>query len=150
MTLLEIIEKNFKEALKQKKAEDLIVLRGLKTVIHNKEIELNAQKKELKEENVLELIRREAKKRNEAIELYKQGNREDLVVKEKKEIDILKRYLPTEISEEEIKTVILEVIKEIGAGERQDFGKVMGLAMSRLKGRAEGDKVKELVEKELF
>ncbi len=149
MSLLELIEKDFKEALQQRKTEDLEVLRGLKAVFHNKEIELKAKKKELNEQDFLEIIRKEVKKRREAVDLYEQGKRPELAAKEKNEISILNKYLPKEVPNDKIREVILEVIKETGTVSRQDFGKVMGLTMSRLKGQVEGSRVKEILEKEL-
>lgn len=147
--LLEIIEKNFNEALKQKRMGDLAVLRGLKTAIHNREIELKAKKQELSEQDILEIIRKEVKKRREAVELYEQGKRPELADKEKNEIDVLNRYLPKELPDDKIKEVILEVVKETEAAGLQDLGRVMGAVMSRLKGQVEGNRVKKIVEKQL-
>jgi len=149
MTLLEIIERDFKEAMKQRRTEELAVLRGLKAAIHNREIELRAGKQELGEQDILEIIRKEIKRRNEAIELYKQGERPELADKEKNEVNILNTYLPEELSDDKIKEVILEVIKETGATGPQGLGRVMGVVMSRLKGQAGGNRVKEAVEKQL-
>lgn len=149
MTLLERVEKDFKQALQQKKAGDLEVLRGLKTSLHNREIELRAQKKEMTEEVILEVVQREVKKRREAAEMYKKGGREDLAQKEEKELNVLNKYLPEQLSDDKIKEIVLKAVKETGAAGPQDFGKVMGKVMPQIKGRVEGNKVREIIEKQL-
>ncbi len=149
MILLERIEKDFKQALQQKKTEDLEVLRGLKTALHNKEIELRSQKKEMTDEIIFELVQREVKKRREAAELYKKGKRDDLAEKEEKELNILNKYLPEQLSDDKIKERVLKVIKEMGPVGPQDFGKVMSKVMSQIKGQVQGNKVREIIEKQL-
>ena len=103
MDLLEKIEQDFKEALRQRQGELLEILRGLKTALHNKEIELRSKNKELGEEELMEVLRREVKKRQEAEEMFKQGNRLDLAEKEEKEMVFLKQYLPEELADDKIK-----------------------------------------------
>jgi len=146
MDLLEKIEQDFKEALRQRQGELLEILRGLKTALHNKQIELRLKNKELEEEEVMEVLRREVKKRQEAEEMFKQGNRLDLAEKEEKEMVFLKQYLPEELADDKIKEISLKVIAELGATGKQDFGKVMGRVMIETNGRAEGNRVKKIVE----
>ncbi len=146
MDLLEKIEQDFKEALRQRQGELLEILRGLKTALHNKEIELRSKNKELGEEELMEVLRREVKKRQEAQEMFKQGSRLDLAEKEEKEMVFLKQYLPEELTDDKIKEISLKVIAELGATGKQDFGKVMGRVMIETNGRAEGNRVKKIVE----
>ena len=98
MALLEHIEKDFKQALLQKREEELSVLRGLKSALYNKEIELRFLKKEMTEEVIIEIVQKEAKKRREASEMYIKGERQELAEKEEKELIILNKYLPEQFS----------------------------------------------------
>jgi len=100
---------------------------------------------QLKDEEIIDVISSEVKKRNDAIVLYKQGNRPELADKEQKEIDILKKYLPTQLSEEEIKKLVTESITKVGAKEIKDMGKVMGDLSSKIKGKADGSTVSRIV-----
>jgi len=149
MALLERIEKDFKQALQQKQAEKLNVLRGLKTSLHNKEIELKSQKKEITEEIIIEIVQKEAKKRREAAEMYKKGEREELAEKEEKELVILNEYLPEQLSDDKVKELVIEAIKILSPVGPQDFGRVMGKVMAETKGQVQGDKVKKIVQEQL-
>jgi uncharacterized protein YqeY len=103
----------------------------------------------LGDEEILEVIISEVKKRKEAIIEFEKGNRKDLADKEKKELEILKKYLPEQLSEEEIKELAKEAIKKVGAKEIKDMGKVMAQLMPKVKGRADGSLVSKIV-KELL
>ncbi len=149
MALLERIEKDFKQALQQKQAEKLSVLRGLKTALHNKEIELKPQKKEMTEEIVIEVVQKEAKKRREAAEMYKKGERKELAEKEEKELAILDQYLPEQLSDDKVKELVIKAIQAVNPAGPQDFGKVMGKVMAEAKGQVQGDKVKKIVQEQL-
>lgn len=158
MSLQQQINNDFKKALQEKNELVLSVLRMLNAAIKNKEIEkrtkLSREEKDiakleeqskLTDEEAIEVISSEAKKRREAIEEYKKGNRRELAEKEKKELEVLKKYMPEQISEEQIKEETEKVIKEIGVVGPQDMGKVMGALMPKLKGRAEGKVVSRIV-----
>ena len=147
--LLKTIEKDFQEAIKTGEPVHLNALRGLRTALHNKEIELRPKEKELTDEVVIEVIRREIKKRKEAIEMFKKGERLELAEKEKKELLILNQYLPEDLSDDKVKEVVLKAIKQIKAVGPQDFGKVMGKVMGQIKGRVEASKVREIVQEQL-
>ena len=147
--LLERITRDFKEALSKKQTERLSVLRLLKTALHNKEIELRPKKEDLTDEIALEVIQREVKKRKEAIEMFKKGERTDLAEKEKIELEILLPYLPEQLADDKIKEVVLRAIEKIEAAGPSDFGKVMGAVMKEVKGQAEGNKVSQFVREEL-
>lgn len=158
MNLRDKINNDIKTAMKEKKELELLVLRGINSAIHNKEIEkrTKASKEEkdieklkelskLTDEEMIEVLMNEAKKRKEAIEEFKKGERDDLVEKEQKELEILKKYLPEQASEEQIREEAKKVIEEIGAAGPQDTGKVMGALMPKLKGKAEGGLVSKVV-----
>ncbi len=145
MTIQTKIETDLTEALKEKKEFDCSVLRMVKSAFHNKEIE---KKSELKDEDIIEILRHEIKSRKDSVIDYEKGGRKDLAEKEEKEIALIKKYLPAELSEEEIKKVVLEAIKQLGAGPK-DFGKVMGQAMGKLKGQADGNMVSKIVKENL-
>jgi len=147
MNLLEKIEKDLRTALLKREERKVSTLRLLKASLKNLEIELRPKRKKLDEREVIKVIKKEIKKRKEAVEAYEKGERSDLLSKEKEELEILKNYLPEEISEEEIKKFIKEKIKELSP--EINFGKIMGAVMKELAGQADGERVAELVKKEL-
>lgn len=164
MSLKEKIAEDFKKFLKEKKENEVSTLRMLNAAIFNKEKEkryrLSKEKPDLKEsdlekesqltdEEITEVIFSEVKKRKEAIVEFEKGKRQDLVEKERKEKEILKKYLPEQLSEEEIKKIAKEIIEKIKAEDMKDLGKVMGNLMPKLKGKAEGSLVSKIV-KELL
>jgi len=104
---------------------------------------------QLTDEEVIEVISSEIKKRRDAIALYEKGNRQELADREKKEIEILKKYLPEQLSPEELKKIVAESIFKTGAKEMKDMGKVMADLNPRIKGKADGGQVSKIV-KELL
>ncbi len=142
--LLEKIQKDLAEALKAKNEIAVSTLRLLLSEIHNRGIE---KQSELNDEDIISVMRKGVKQREEAIESYQKGGRQDLADKEKQELAILSNYLPQEMSLEELEKITKEVINEVGASGPSDFGKVMGVVMSKVKGRIDGAKVAEVVKK---
>jgi uncharacterized protein YqeY len=147
--LIKKIESDLRTALLKKEEIKIKTLRLLLAAIQNKEIELRSQKKELSDEVIVEVINREVKKRKEAVELYQKGGRDDLAEIEREELSILLGYLPEQLSDDKIRAVIKDKIGLIKASGPSDFGKVMGLVMKEIKGRADGTKVGEMVREEL-
>jgi len=145
MSLQNDIEKDFKEAMTQKKEIDVSVLRLIKSAIHNQMIA--DKKKELSDEEVMAVITNQAKRRKESIEAFTKGDREELAVKERAELQIIEKYLPEQLSEEEIKKVVQDIIGK--SGDNPNFGAVMGLTMAQLKGQADGKMVTQIVKAEL-
>jgi len=142
--LLEKINKDLLTAMKAKKAETTSVLRMLITALRNKEIALRQDSKvELSDEQAVEVIASEIKKRHDSIEAYTQGGRQELADKEAAEIKILEKYLPEQLLDEELE----KIVKEIVASGTDNFGKVMGQVMAKVKGKASGAKVGEMVKK---
>lgn len=119
-------------------------LRYLLSAIHNAEI---AKGKDaiLTEEELAEVLQKQAKQRRESIEAYEKGGRADLVEKETKELEIIRSYLPEQLSEEEIKKLAEEAVEEAGAKGPQEMSKVMGVLMPKVKGRADGAAVSRVV-----
>ncbi len=157
--LREKINQDLKKAQQEKNELIILVLRGINAAIHNKEIEkrtkLSKEEKDIEklekeskitEEEVMEIVSNETKKRKEAIEEFKKGNRNDLAEKEEKELEILKEYLPEQMSEEQIREEAKKTIEETGATGPQDTGKVMSILMPKLKGKAEGGLVSKIVQ----
>lgn len=146
MALKEQLTEDMKRALKGRDQFKVDTLRMVISAVKNKEID---SKGELSDEAISALMGTLVKQRREAAQLYRKGNREDLAAKEEQEIDILKSYLPEEMSEEELLKVVEAVIAETGASSMADMGKVMKAVMSRVAGRAEGSLVNALVKKSL-
>lgn len=107
------------------------------------------QRVDLDDQGVIEVLSKEAKLRKEAIGDFKKGNRQDLVEKNEREIEILQEYLPQQLSEEEIEEIVKQTINEVGANSVRDMGKVMGAIMPKVKGRADGSIVNRLVKEYL-
>ena len=144
------IEAELKSALKSGEKEKTGILRFLISAIKNFQIENKLKGEEyLKDEEIIAVIRRQVKQRKDSIAEYEKGGRSDLVKKEKAEMDMLENYLPAQASEERIREVVKAKISELGITDKSGFGKLMGAVMAELKGQADGDAVKKVVEEEL-
>lgn len=143
------IQEDLKQAMIAKDVLKLSTVRMLKSAIQYHEIQKGGAGYEATDEDVIEVIGREVKKRNEAIELYKQGARPELAEKEQKELEILKAYLPEQMSEEKIRILVKETIVSTGASSMQDMGKVMSALMPKVKGRADAGLVSNIVRESL-
>lgn len=146
MGLLQILQDEMKQALKAKDNLKLSVIRMLISEIKKVQID---KKKELSDEEIIEVIQRYAKQRKEAIKQYKDAKREDLAQKEEQELEIVSKFLPKQLSEEEIVKIVEQVIKETGASSMRDMGKVMKMVMEKVKGRADGSLVSKIVKEKL-
>lgn len=109
-----------------------------------------SKESELTDEQVIEIISSEIKKRNDAIVLYEKGNRPELADKERKEIDVLKKYLPEQLSEQEIKNIVKDALTKTGAKEMKDMGKVMAEISPKIKGKADAGSVSKIVKESLI
>lgn len=144
MTLLQKLQNDLKEAMKAAQEERVGTLRMILSAIHNREIEEYAKGvKELSDAVVTDVIRKEAKKRKEAAEIYSKANRKDLEDKETRELKIIQVYLPTELSEAEIETLVRKVL-DSGV---KDFGAAMKETMKEIAGRAEAGTVAGVVKR---
>lgn len=144
MSIREQLEADFKAALKEKNELKLSVVRMVKAALMNSEIS-SGGKGTFDDAKILDIIRKEAKKRNDSITAYEQGGRTDLAEKEKQELEILQNYLPQAMAEEEVKTLVQKTISDLGAGSPADFGKVMKEVVARAEGRADGKIISQIV-----
>ena len=146
MSLKETLNNDIKSAMKTKDKETLAVLRMIKTAVQAAEID---KKEELNAEEELTILAREAKQRRESLAEFVKAGRDELVSKTEAEIEIVERYLPKQLSVEEVKEVIATVAEKIGATTQKEFGKLMGAVMQELKGKADGNVIKEQVKAHL-
>lgn len=146
MSLKDKLADAMKTAMKSKDSVALQTIRMVRAQIKDTEI---AKGKELSDEDVLGVLMAAAKKRKEAIELYEKGGRQDLLEKEKAELAVISEYLPKQLSPEEIEEVIVGVIAAVGATTAKDLGRVMGMAMKQLKGKADGKLIQDIVRAKL-
>lgn len=147
MNLEEKINEQMKQAMKSGDKLRLQTLRSIRSAI----IEFNksGSDKPMNSELETELLTKQAKRRKESIEMFKQGNRQDLVDKETAELEVINEFLPEQMSEDKIAVVVRKIIADTGATSMKDMGKVMGMAMKELKGKADGNQVKVIVNKVL-
>ena len=150
MSLKEQIGEDIKTAMKAKDKIRLQTVRSIKKAILEKEVELRPKGQDsLTPEQEIELLSQQAKQRRDSIEQFKNAGRDDLADKEKQELAVIETYLPEQLSDEEIETIVDEIIADSGAATMKDLGKVMGPAMKQLKGKADGKKIQELVKSKL-
>jgi uncharacterized protein len=140
------IDQDLKQAMIAKAANTLSVLRMLRSAIRNKEISLRSGADvSLADEQVLEVIASEIKKRKDSILAYEQAGRQELADQEKSEINILEKYLPAQLSDEELETIIRSALPEGAVA--SETGKLMGAIMPQVKGKADGVRVKSALAK---
>lgn len=154
------IQNDLKEAMKNKDTLFLGVLRMVSTAIKNKEIEKKTkllktepekadELSQLTDEEMIGVVSSELKKRKDAAVEYEKGGRPELAEQEKKEAEVLMKYLPEQMSEDEIRKLAAEAIQKVGAIGPQEMGKVMGALMPKVKGKADGAMVQKVVQEEL-
>lgn len=150
MSIKEKILEDLKAAMKAKKADELRVLRSLKSKILEKEIsERKGGEGTINDEQVIEVLMKAAKQRKESIEQFEKGGRNDLAQREADELEVIENYLPKMMSDDEVREAVKNQIEKMGASTMADMGKVMGAMMGRLKGKAEGSVVSRIVKEEL-
>ena len=148
MSLVENITNDMKQAMKARAELQLSVLRMLLAALKNKKIELKSAD-ELTDEQAVQVVKSEIKKRRDAITSYTAGKRDDLANKEKSELSVLEQYMPAQMSKVEIESVVKEIVSQMEDVKPSDFGRVMGQVMGRTKGQADGTVVSEAVKKVL-
>ena len=144
MSLKEQIEADIKKAMLAKNKDDLRALRAIKSMILLAQTEKGAGEN-LSEESEMKILQKAAKQRVDSIDLYREQKRDDLADTEQAELDVIKRYLPEKLSEEELETKVNEIIKKVGATSMKDMGKVMGIATKQLAGKADGKTISKVV-----
>ena len=146
MGLQEQIEDDFKEAMKDQDKERMSTLRMLKSALQNKTKEEGG---DLDDEDVIQVLSKEAKSRRDSIEQYEDGDRPELAEKERRELELIEEYLPDPLDEEELEELVDEVIEDVGASDMSDMGEVMGRIMPEVRGQVDGDLVNEKVRERL-
>jgi uncharacterized protein len=143
------LQENLKHSMLAKDALKTSVLRMLISAIGYYEIQKGGAGYTATDEDVMSVIQSEAKKRKDSIEQYKNANRQDLVDKETEELAILEKYLPEQMGEDEIRKLVDEAVSQTGASGISDMGKVMGALMPKVKGKADGSLVSNIVKEKL-
>jgi uncharacterized protein YqeY len=144
MSLKSKIDQDIKDAMRAKDQDSLRTLRSIKSMILLAETEKGGSK-EMSVADEMKLLTKAAKQRKESLETFREQGREDLAQKEQSELDIINRYLPQPLSDEELTAELKRIIKEEGAAGMQDMGKVMGKATTQLAGRADGKQISQKV-----
>lgn len=146
MNLSERLNEDMKQAMRSKDKFKLSTIRMIRATIKNQEIDL---KRTLDDAEVLEILSREIKQRKDALHEFEKAGRDDLAETVKAEIVIVVDYLPTQLGEEEVKAIVQQTIQETGASSKADMGKVMAALMPKVKGRADGKLVNQVVQQYL-
>jgi hypothetical protein len=147
MTLLEKLNQDMKQAMKNKDKHTLSVIRMVKASIQNETIKFG--KDTLSEDEELTVLSREVKQRKDSLQEFKSAGRDDLVEKTESELNILQEYMPEQLSNEELEEIIQSTIKEVNAASKKDIGKVMSAVMPKVKGKADGSQINKIVQKQL-
>ncbi|WP_017811840.1 MULTISPECIES: GatB/YqeY domain-containing protein [Paenibacillus] len=143
MSLSERLNENMKQAMRDKDKFKLSTIRMVRSTIKNLEIDL---KRDVNDEEVLDILSREIKQRKDALQEFEKAGRDDLTSNLRAEIEIISEYLPAQLSEEEIKVIVQQTILETGASSKADMGKLMSALMPKVKGRADGKVVNQTVQ----
>lgn len=143
------LQEELKQSMLAKNELKTSVLRMILSAVNYYEIQKGGAGYQATDEDVMSVIQKEAKQHNDSIDQFKNAGRQDLFDKEEKELEILKQYLPEQISEEEIKKMVEETISQTGASSIQEMGKVMGALIPKLKGKADGSLVSKIVKEKL-
>lgn len=143
------IQEDLKAAMIARDAPKLSAIRMLKSAIQYFEIQKGGAGYEATDEDVIEVLGKEIKNRKESIELYKKGDRHESAANEQKEAEVLEQYLPEQMSEDKVRSLVHDAIAETGANSIQEMGKVMGSLMPKVKGKADGTLVSNLVREAL-
>ena len=146
MNLVETLDKEIIEAMKAKDSVRLATLRGVKGAMKLQSID---HKKEINDRLLIDVVSKEIKARNESIKEFEKGGRKDLIDKTEAEIKILSKYLPEQLSEEEIVNIINQVFEEVNPSGIKDMGKVMGIVTPKVKGKVDMSVVSALIRNKL-
>lgn len=146
MSVLDQLNQDMKAAMKAKDKAKLKTIRMLKASLQNEKL---AKQDDLTEQEELDILAREKKQRLDSLQEFKQAGRDDLVDEVEEELAIVAEYLPEPLSDNEVKEIVQSVIDSVNASGMQDMGKVMGVVMLKVKGRADGNFVSEVVKAKL-
>lgn len=143
MNLSQQLNDDMKQAMRAKDKFKLSVIRMILSSVKNEKIKKGS---ELNDSEVLDIVNRELKQRKDSLQEFEDAGRDDLADKIRKEIEIVSNYLPEQLTEEELKSIVTQTIQEVGASSKADMGKVMGALMPKVKGRADGKTVNQMVQ----
>jgi len=144
--ITESIKIQITKAMKARDAVRVSTLKMLSSELHNEWI---AKQHKLTDDEEIAVVRKEVKKRKDAIEAYENAGRQDRAEAEKNELTILQEFLPTEMNDEDLDKIVSDSINQTGATSLQDMGKVMGMTMQKVAGKASGDRVSAMVRQKL-
>ena len=144
--VLNEIKEQLKASMKKGDKKNVLAIRNILEKIKNVQVD---SKEELKENQIIKIISKHAKQLRESIMQFEKGNRSDLAEKEKEELKIAEQFLPAQLSENEIKDIVINVIKELNAKQMSDMGKVMKVVIDKTKGNADGKIISNLVKEQL-
>lgn len=147
MSLKNKINEDLNAAIKAKENVKIDTLRSIRAEILK--MDKSGMNREMTEEEEIQLLSKQAKMRKESIDLFAQAGRNDLVEKEKAQLDIISKYLPEQMTEKEAGEVIAKIISDSGYSSQKDFGKAMGEVMKHLKGKIDGKVIQELLKSKL-
>ncbi len=142
MNLKEQLTNDLKESMKNKEQVKKSVVTLIRAAIKQKEVD---ERVELNDEAVLDIISKQMKQRNDALEEFKKAGRDDLISQTEEEIQVLLSYLPKQLTDDELRVLIKEAIDKTGASSSKDMGKIMGMLMPKTKGKADGKRINTLV-----
>lgn len=141
MTLKDKLMNDLKESMKNKDQLRKSVVTLVRSAIKQREVD---ERVELSDDDILEIISKQLKQRKDALEEFKKSQREDLVEEAENEIKVLMTYLPEQLTDEELQVIIRETINQVGATSMKDMGKIMGVVMPKVKGKADGKRINEI------
>ncbi len=146
MSLKDKLMADLKTAMKEKEKVKKAVITMIRASVKQYEVD---NREEIDDEGIIEIVAKQMKQKKDAIEEFKKGDRPDLVKLTEEEMEILLEYLPKQLSKEEVEAIISETIEEVGAKDPKDMGKVMGALMPKVKGKADGKLVSQIVKDKL-
>ena len=142
MTLKERLTNDLKDAMKNKEQVRISVVALVRAAIKQKEVD---ERVELDDVDVMDIVSKQLKQRNEALVDFKKAGRDDLISQTEEEIEILLTYLPKQLTDEELREYIKQAVEQVGATSEKDMGKIMGILMPKVKGKADGRRINNLV-----
>ena len=148
MALIDTINNDLKQAMLDKNQAAMRALRAIKSAILLAQTEKGASK-DLSADKELSLLQKLVKQRKDSIEIFVQQNREDLASKEREEAEVIEKYLPAQMSEEELEAEVQQLIEETGASDMKDMGRVMGMASKKFAGKADNKLISQIVRAKL-
>lgn len=148
MSILDRVHQDYTQALKSGNSIKVDILRILRSSLQNAQIQ-KGHENPLSDSEQQKIIQSEVKKLKDAMEQYEKAGRSELAEREKNQLDVVMKYMPKQLSEDEVRTIVKEVMKESGAENKSQMGVVMGTVMGKISGKADGSVVKEIVMEEL-